>query len=168
MNVIIYVNARAIIERTTDEGLEIVIQTRIKPGEKEQLELPGGQIEQFESLITALGREVKEETGLTVTEIEGSDTVLTVEHGDEKVEVVRPFAVYQTISGPVDSMGVYFRCRAEGDLLKEGDHTEEPRWVKVSDLGQRLREDPAAFSWVDRAGLSFYLKSLETPPQPSG
>ena len=68
------VNSRAIIERTLDRTVEIVVQTRNKPGESEQIELPGGRIEPYESLVTALSREVKEETGLDVVEIEGEDT----------------------------------------------------------------------------------------------
>jgi len=48
-----YVNARAIIERHTDEHVEIVIQNRIKPNEPITIELPGGRIEPFESLTQA-------------------------------------------------------------------------------------------------------------------
>ncbi|MFC6227934.1 NUDIX domain-containing protein [Paenibacillus allorhizosphaerae] len=39
---------------------EIIIQTRNKPNEPKQLELPGGQVEKFESLLDTLRREVKE------------------------------------------------------------------------------------------------------------
>ena len=95
--------------------------------------MPGGRIEPFESITEALIREVKEETGLRITEIEGVDT--RVETGninpDFVVECIRPFAVYQTIKGPVDSTGFYFRCRGAGDLLRRGDGTEKPQWVKV-------------------------------------
>lgn len=125
------------------------------------MELPGGQVEPYESLVAALRREVKEETGLTVTEIEGLRTRMEVSHGEDAVEVIRPFAVYQTLSGPVDSMGVYFRCRAEGQLLTEGDGAKDARWVSVDRVREWLRSDGAAFTWVDRAGLAFYIKSLD-------
>lgn len=156
----IYVNVRAIIERVTDRGVEIVVQTRNRPGEPQQSELPGGQVEPYESLVAALRREVNEETGLTVTAIEGLDTLLEVGHEDELVECIRPFAVYQTRKGPVDSMGVYFRCEATGDPGASGDDAKDARWESVEHVRRQLERDPAAFSWVDRAGLSFYLKGL--------
>lgn len=76
----IYVNARAIIEQDTAKGLEIVIQTRNKPGEEKCIELPGGRLEKFESFIHALKREVLEETGLELTHIEGVSTYVETEN----------------------------------------------------------------------------------------
>jgi 8-oxo-dGTP diphosphatase len=64
------VNSRAIIERTRNETIEIVVQTRNKQDGPQRIELPGGRIDQYESLVKALIREVKEETGLDVVEIE--------------------------------------------------------------------------------------------------
>jgi hypothetical protein len=55
-------------------------------------------------------------------------------------------------------MGIYSRCRAEGDLLKFGDDTERPRWVQVAEIAQMMNNDPEQFSFVDRAGLVYYLK----------
>jgi len=48
--------------------MKILVQVRNKPYEGGKwLELPGGRVEEFESLVTALRREVREETGLEVT-----------------------------------------------------------------------------------------------------
>lgn len=159
-----FVNARAFIERIVDMQREIVIQRRDKPGQGASLlELPGGRIEPFEPLLTALSREVMEETGLVVTEVEGADTRIDTVGMDStfEVECIRPFAVYQTIRGPIDSVGSYFRCRAEGTLLEQGDDTSEIRWIPVAELRDLFERDPLLFAPVDRAGVRFYLTILE-------
>lgn len=117
-----YVNARAIIQREREGTTEIVIQIRNKPGEPRRWELPGGRIEKFESLTEALRREVMEETGLTVVEIEGEPMRVDTAgiNPDFEVECIQPFAAYQTIHGPIDSVGFYFRCKAEGGCLSKG------------------------------------------------
>lgn len=157
------VNSRAIIERIVNGILEIVVQTRDKAGETKKIELPGGRIEQYESLTQALIREVKEETGLDVVEIEGEDTRVDTTGIDPEfqVECIRPFGAYQTIKGPFDSVGVYFRCKVQGELLSSGDDTKNPRWISVDELRRLMDDDPLQFSNVDRAGIMFYLKSLK-------
>lgn len=157
-----YVNARAIIERTGPDGVEILLQTRDKPGERQQLELPGGQVEAYESLLDALRREVLEETGLTVDRIEGQDTRLVSAGEQASVECLRPLAAYQTLEGPVDSMGVYFRCSAQGSLVSRGDGSRAAQWVSRAQLRSWMDADVERFSWVDRAGLRFYLE-LDSP-----
>jgi len=154
-----YCNARAIIERGEPDGMEILVQVRSKSHEGgKSIELPGGRVDEFESLIGALRREVREETGLELVQIEGLDTRIETNGIDTNVECLQPFAAYQTLSGPVDSMGIYFRCWAEGNLLKSGDDTERPRWIPVAEVARLLNNDPEQFSFVDRAGLVYYLK----------
>ncbi|MEK4251741.1 NUDIX hydrolase [Paenibacillus sp. FSL W7-1287] len=155
-----YVNARAIIERVNHGHIEIVIQNRVKPNEPLTIELPGGRIELYESLIHALRREVKEETGLDVTEIEGEDLRIVTEGTHFNVECVKPFAAFQTVKGPVDSLGYYFRCKAEGELLIAGDQTTGIRWMKVQDVSDLLDEEPQQFSEIDRAGIVYYLNQM--------
>jgi 8-oxo-dGTP pyrophosphatase MutT (NUDIX family) len=157
----IHVNARAIIERDTPAGKEILVQVRNKPYEGgKSIELPGGRVEAFEPLADALWREVREETGLTLTEIGGIEMRVETDSPDSSVECLAPFAVYQTTRGPVDSFGVYFRCRAEGDLLARGDETEGARWAPVAEVAEWLRIKREMVSWVDRAGLMFYINSI--------
>ena len=154
-----HVNARAIIERDTPGGREIVIQIRNKPHEGgKSIELPGGRVEEYESLLDAVKREVREETGLQLIEIEGENTKLNAVGTGTNVECLAPFAVYQTTEGPVDSLGVYFRCRAKGQLLSIGDETEGAQWISVEHICQWVAKEPERFSWIDRAGLLFYLK----------
>lgn len=160
-----HVNARAIIERITPAGAEILLQMRNKPYEGGlRFELPGGRVEEFESLVDALRREVREETGLELVEIDGLETRIETNGVDSNVECLQPFAVYQTLRGPVDSIGIYFRCRADGQLLDAGDETVRPRWMPVPEIDRLLSENPQQFSFVDRAGLFFYLsKKWQSP-----
>lgn len=154
-----YVNSRAIIERSGNEATEIIIQRRTKSDSAFQFELPGGRIELFESLVQALVREVKEETGLTIYEIEGMETRIdtTGINPEFEVECIRPFAAYQTTKGPIDSVGYYFRCKASGELLEAGDETVDIQWIDIKELNKLFMENPLDFSDVDRAGIKYYL-----------
>lgn len=119
--------------------------TRVKPNEPITIELPGGRIERFESLTEALRREVKEETGLDVIEIEGEQLRIVTEGQLFDVECLKPFAAFQTIKGPVDSLGYYFRCKAEGELLTLGDQTPGIRWINVQELWNLVGDDLKQF-----------------------
>ncbi|OPG99606.1 phosphohydrolase [Chryseobacterium mucoviscidosis] len=154
-----YVNSRAIIERIHNEAIEVVIQRRTKSDSAFQFEFPGGRIEPFESLVQALVREVKEETGLTIYEIEGMETRIdtTRINPEFEVECLRPFAAYQTIKGPINSVGYYFRCKASGELLEAGDETVDIQWIDIKELNKLFMENPLDFSDVDRAGIKYYL-----------
>jgi 8-oxo-dGTP pyrophosphatase MutT (NUDIX family) len=153
-----YVNSRAIIERIHNEAIEVVIQRRTKTDSAFQLEFPGGRIEPFESLVQALVREVKEETGLTTYEIEGMETRIdtTGINPEFEVECIRPFAAYQTTGGPIDSVRYYFVCKASGDLLEAGDETVDIQWIEIKEINKFI-ENPLDFSDVDRAGIKYYL-----------
>ena len=66
----------AIIEKIINNEKYILIQTRQKEDGAEtngMLEIPAGKIREYENVFVALRREVKEETGLTITKILGED-----------------------------------------------------------------------------------------------
>ncbi|WP_158263725.1 NUDIX domain-containing protein [Deinococcus arcticus] len=148
-----YVNARAIIEREHAGTREVLLQQRAKPGEPRTMELPGGQLDLFEGITQALAREVREETGLTVTAfLDDLNRTHTVTPGAE-VECLTPAFVYQTLRGPVDSVGFFFRVQATGELIRQGDHAQGHVWLPFPQVRRQLDHDPAHFNWLTQAAL---------------
>ena len=146
----IFVNARAIIERIVNDKCEIIVQWRNKIGE-ECWEFPGGRIEPYESIYDALRREVKEETGLDIMVIKSENEYFREDH----VECVKPFSVYQTLEGYVDSIGFHFICHAAGELLNEGDATKDIKWVGLAELRNMLNNEK--FLNIDKVAAMSYL-----------
>jgi 8-oxo-dGTP pyrophosphatase MutT (NUDIX family) len=159
---LIHVNARAIVIREIGKETQILIQKRHKQGEPECYELPGGRIEEYESITDAVKREVYEETGLEITEIENQDSQI-VTYNDVKsfsIQCIQPFASYQTIQGPVDSFGVYFVCKAQGNLLYQGDDSLDIHWASITEIHSLIHY--SNFSEIDKPAVLLFLKQRLT------
>lgn len=156
----IHVNVRGIIERDNNNQKEIVIQLRKRKGEPECFELPGGRIEEYESITEALRREVFEETGLNLKHIKNEKEQIHTKPQISSFEMqcIKPYAAYQTLSGPVDSFGIYFLCEAEGELLKAGDDTENAHWASTDEIKNLINDNK--FSDIDKPAMLMYLSEF--------
>lgn len=102
-----------IIERTFDGEHHILLQERYKddaPLESGMIEIPAGKIREFKNIFDCLRREIFEETGLEVTEIEGEHESVIVEMNGYKVVSYTPFACSQNIKGDYPIMVQTFIC----------------------------------------------------------
>jgi 8-oxo-dGTP diphosphatase len=154
-----YINARALIEREFPDHTALLLQRRDEAGVPSRLETPGGCLEPYEGILDALRREIREETGLEIVQILDDPARAVDEGQDGATECLRPCFVYQSLRGPVDSLGFYFRCHAEGTLLERGDESKDLHWMDVRELRRLLEDSPELFNWVDRAALKYYLNA---------
>lgn len=121
----------------------ILMQARWKkdaPSENGLIEIPAGKIRAFESIFDALRREIKEETGLTVTKIMGEERAPIYEAGEYRVIHFTPFSCAQNVAGKYPIMVFVFLCHVEGELLPYSDEAKHYRWVSVSKLKIMLKE----------------------------
>ena len=152
----IYYNARAIIERSVNGEKMVLIQRRFKEGIMGHFEFPGGCMELGETFIDALKREVLEETGLTITKIHGIES-----HALSKdIESVKPYSVYQKVHNwdntSFKSVGIHFKCEADGDPLEKGDGSTDIQWATREKL-RELLDEPDMFGSMDRGAAEMYL-----------
>ncbi|AZR73588.1 hypothetical protein BBF96_09415 [Anoxybacter fermentans] len=153
-------NVKALIEKEMDGEKWIVLQTRNKPDTDpytQRYEIPGGKIRAYESIYSALKREIKEECGLDLKRIRDGKLERVYE-GEDCVETIQPFTVYQMTKGPYPSLGLVFICEAEGELIQGGDETSNPFWISKSELEKQIHEKPETFALLDKSILFEYLR----------
>lgn len=152
----IHVNARGLLIREVENERQLIIQLRKREGEPEVYELPGGRINEYEKIVDGLKREILEETGLKVKSIRGEESAILTTGDSFSMECLKPFSVYQTLEGPVDSFGVHFICEVEGELLTTGDDTADIHWATKKEV-QKLIETHK-FSEIDLPAVLMFLR----------
>jgi 8-oxo-dGTP pyrophosphatase MutT (NUDIX family) len=127
-----------IIERKNPETFEteILVQIRNKPRDDPKYtgiwELPAGKIREFEDIIKCAKREVKEETGLELTDIkmEKSDVI---KFRNDKVFAFKPFCCEQMLKGPYPYIGFVFIAKAKGEL-KKTEEAKKAKWINLNGI----------------------------------
>lgn len=140
--------AGGIIVREINGEDNILMQTRVKPEalyEDGLIEIPAGKIRAFESIFDALRREVKEETGLDITEIQGENLSTVYKGNSYMVLNFMPFSCAQNLVGNYPIMVFVFICKAEGEMLPFSDESKNYKWTPVSVIRRLLEDSPEIF-----------------------
>jgi len=148
----------AIIERTVGGKTQIVVQTRKKAHESKYndvIEIPGGKFRAFENIYDTLKREVKEETGLNLTNIKDRDKTITHTNRQDHSEIVYPYCVTQMKEGPF--IGMIFLCEAEGNLAIKTNESKDIRWADISEVKDIVKKTPESIYTAFLAPLKLYL-----------
>lgn len=153
----------AIIEKKINGEKFILVQERQKEdGGKENgmLEIPAGKIREYENIFEALRREVKEETGLTITRIDGEESSTQSNVNGNQVISFQPYCVTQNLSGAYSLILNTFICEADGVLAESTDETQNIRWEKVDLIRDILKANPESFFLMHVNALKKYFELL--------
>lgn len=153
--------AGGIIEKVVDGVTYILIQERFKeesPLESGLLEIPAGKTRAFENIYDCLRREIKEETGLMITEIEGEKEAEIYESNGYRVINYTPFSSTQNFQGTYPIMVQVFICKAVGELIDKSDESKNLRWITLDELEQLLETKENIFYPMHVITLKKYLK----------
>lgn len=141
----------------------ILLQMRYKPNAVEEnglLEIPAGKIRAFESIFDTLKREIKEETGLVVTEILGENLSSIYKGNNYKVINFTPFSCSQNLEGSYPIMVFVFICHVEGNLLPYSDEAKNYKWTSIEEVRDLLEKSPESFYPMHVDTLKKYVSMM--------
>lgn len=153
----------AIIERVRNGATEILVQTRWKPDRDPlysgTIEIPAGWVDRYENVYDALKREIKEETGLTVTAIKPD--IKTKTHTTTKKDgafAFVPFCCQQQIIGGQPWIGFVFLCEvADTEPVPQESEVKDIRWISKDELKKLFTETPENFFTLQLPVIDYYL-----------
>ncbi|HHV26649.1 MAG TPA: NUDIX domain-containing protein [Tissierellia bacterium] len=150
----------AIIEKDINGVSHILIQERYKKDdipENGLIEIPAGKVRECENIFDALRREIWEETGLIITEIQGEKETVVCNCNEYMVISFNPFYSSQNLSGGYSIMLQTFICKATGELLQQSDESVNIRWISLSNLKTLLEENENTFYPMHINALKKYI-----------
>lgn len=153
--------AGGIIEKSENVINYILLQERFKdnaPLEKGLIEIPAGKIREYENIYDCIRREITEETGLNVVEIDGESKSIVVESNGYKVLSYVPFSSSQCISGNYPIMVQTFICKVEGQMVIESNEARNIRWITLEKLKEMIEDTESKFYPKHVEALKRYLE----------
>ena len=153
----------AIITKQTDNNEFILVQNRKKnsaDGTDGLLEIPAGKIREYENIFDALRREVWEETGLHLTQIQGEENSHSLNIVGNQTISISPFCITQNLSGAYSLLLHTFLCTAEGALLEQTDETTNIRWMERNTLKKIVDNSPELIFPLHVQALRKYLNQI--------
>ena len=150
----------AIIEKDVNGIKHILIQKRRKNiSEDGLIEIPAGKIREFENIFDALRREVREETGLTITNIIGENHQ-TIETKSYSTISFSPFCITQNLSGGYSLILFTFICSGEGNLYNKSNESSDIKWIPTNELKLLLDTNPEKFFPMSINSLKKYFETV--------
>lgn len=147
----------AIIEKEVDGETYILLQTRWKPGTEYHgtFETPVWRMEKRENVFLWLAREIKEECGMDVEEINQQTTYI----GKNSIGFT-PFYCTQQLWVWLPWVMFWFVCRCSWELKHQEEETRNPERVNIAWLKDILKGDNV-FD-LQKPFLQFYLNNYES------
>ena len=115
------IGAGAVVLRNGETGLEVLLIRRGKPPRLGEWSIPGGRQEMGETVRETAIREIKEETGLTIADL-------------NLIDVVDTFQTNSAEDVTAQWILIDFCAWWAGDIAQADSDATEVRWVPVTEL----------------------------------
>lgn len=155
--------AGAIIERTVNDEVEVLVQTRWKPHADPvysgTFEFPAGVLDKpFEDVYTTVAREIKEECGLTLKSFKDQDRNEVMTPLGKTIGF-RPFCCTQQIENGKPWIGFVFICEVEpGDEpVAQLSEARDAKWMKASEVQSLFEATPKSFFGLELPAWKYYF-----------
>lgn len=116
-----------------------LLQLRDKPDDRYRgfWELPGGRVEEGESLLAALSRELEEEVSLRLDVVLGQRGDRLVDRFGGSARRVEPLVTIEVEGAGRPIFGHYFACLASGEVRATGE-ARAHCWIDPSEFAERF------------------------------
>ncbi len=143
-------------------GTRLLLQRRDRDVESVRglLELPGGRWRSGESPIDCASREVYEETGIWLTEIDG--VAIDRIDANRSIASIRPLVVVAGVDGGFPAVHIVLTATGVGTIVNESGVTSDVRWWQTEAVWDEMDRNRAGFIPSSFAALAAYAETLDS------